>query len=258
MPQNKIANIQRLNVLLRLPKVAVDDLDAAGWEGLLDELYWALYGSKQRVKGVDTTFHLAATKEGVKRAQAGVESQLYKLQKGSADEAASFPLNIQALYVFATKTGFAGKYFTNDLPSMVYEQLRFLLETPGVKQSDLLTCATDETVFVPLRKRAKHKPVFCSQKCASLASARAFRTRSKSASDADFLKFKLDVAKVAVDAEQKGIEVKPVVVRTKDGEPRVQLLAKLKKPEQPKPAHNETVQAPRLQRRAKVKKPKTT
>jgi len=243
MPESKISTTQRLNVLLRLPKIAVDELDAADWEKLLDELYWALFGSKQRVKGVDTTFHLAATKEGVKRAQAGIESQLYKLQKGKPDElAASFPLNIQALYISASKTGFVGKYFTNDLPSMVYEQLRFLLETPGLKQSDLLTCATDQTVFVPLRKRAKNKPVFCSQKCASLASARAFRDRSRSRSEA---------AAVMMAADEKGFGV---VVHPERG---VIALTKRLTPKQPTPTRDEILQTLRSEQPAKGKKPKS-
>ena len=170
-------DIRRLNVILRLPSVKVDALDEAGWNRLLDDLYFSVFGEKTRVFRQDA-FHWGVTKPGVRAAQEGLRAQLPTLRRLKLkDPAPEFKLSAQTLYIAAGNDGFLSKYLCDDCPTMVYSTLAYLLERSKVRQRDIRTCANDrcETVFIPLRRPHKRQKSYCSQKCGGLIAARKYR-----------------------------------------------------------------------------------
>lgn len=183
-------DIRRLNAILRLPGINVGALGADKWNALLDDLYFAVFGEKDRRERLEKAvkagfdqdvFHSAANQGGVRAAQEGLRAQLPILQRVKGEDSAPhFILSEQRLYVAAGKDGFASRYLCDDCPTMVYSTLAYLLERSKVIQRDILTCANERcgAFFVPLRKpHAGKKRAFCSQRCGNLITAREYRKR---------------------------------------------------------------------------------
>ena len=172
-------DIRRLNHILQLAGANVDALADSEWNGLLDDLYFAVFGEKGRVFRQDM-FHFAATRAGVKATQQGLRAQLPILQhlKGE-DPAPRFKLSAQTLYLATAKGGFTCRYLCEDCPTMIYSTLAYLLERSKVTQTEILSCANPrcEAFFVPLRKPHAGQRSFCSQRCRNLFAARAYRMK---------------------------------------------------------------------------------
>lgn len=178
MINTQAESIRRLNVLLKLPQIDLALLNNGDFETLLDNLYWAILGRKERKREKDV-FHAAAQRPGIKEAQETLRGHLASLRYGTGKEVVELELAKQTLLIVADDKGFAHSYISRDFPTMVYGMLSFLLERAQVKRSDLLTCANEKcrTVFVPLRSRASSDRAFCSPKCANLIAAKEYRKR---------------------------------------------------------------------------------
>jgi hypothetical protein len=175
--------IRRLNVLLGLAKVDLEEITPIKWNALLDDLYWAILASKRRIYDQTKVFHRAAHRDGVRAAQEGIRGQLYQLQHATPQKGPillenypSFELAKQTVYLFVGDNGFFPRYVSIDFPTMAYQMLYFLVDKLKLKPSDFLTCGYCTRVFVPLRKphgaSTRH---FCSQRCGNIVSARESR-----------------------------------------------------------------------------------
>ena len=181
MIQGRANDIRRLNVILKLPAIDVEALNEDKWNAFLDDLYFAVFGEKDRVVK-ENVFHSALTKKGVRAAQEGLRAQLPVLQRHRGEDLAPrFELSKQSLYIAYGRDGFVSKFSSTDCPTMIYTMLAYLLEKSKITQSDILTCANYrcEAHFVPLRKPHEGKRSFCSSQCANLVSAGDYRERNK-------------------------------------------------------------------------------
>lgn len=179
--------IGRLNVLLDLASKVIDELDSAGVSELQGNLYWAVYGGKLDLKA-DSSFDLAATRDGMRAAQEGIRGQLHPLRHAPPmspgtlfDCYPSFDLSRQTVRLFSDDEGFFTRYESRDFPTMAYGALCFLVERLKLKPGDFLSCDYErcKRVFVPMRKpHAQAKQHFCSQRCANIVSARNSRTNN--------------------------------------------------------------------------------
>ncbi len=157
----------------------VGALADGGWNALLGDLYFAVFGEERRVFKQDA-FHFAATRAGIRDAQGGLRIQLPVLQRGKGEEPAPmFQLSAYWLYVAAGKDGFVSRPAFTDGPTMIYFTLAYLLEQSRVTQRDILTCANDRccAFFVPLRRPHAGQKSFCSPRCGNLIAAREYREK---------------------------------------------------------------------------------
>ena len=178
MIKSQAEYIRRLNVLLKLPRIDLRTVTDAGLQTILDDFYWAIFGTKNRRRD-DDTFHAATTpaRPAIARAQDGLSRELTSLRHDT--EPLELELAPQTLCIAANDQGFSPRYVSKDFPTMVYSMLAYLLERSHVGRSDLLTCANVRclTVFVPVRRRSETAKTFCSPKCANLIAARHYRER---------------------------------------------------------------------------------
>lgn len=181
MITKRATDLRRLNVLLRLSGVNVATLNAGEWAALLDDLYFAEFGTKGRVFKQDD-FHFSMTRRGVGAAQRELRTKLpILLRLKGTDPAPFFDLQQHQLYMAWGPDGFATKFRCDDGPTVIYLTLVHLLERARVRQHEMLTCANPhcQAVFVPLRKPHAGQPSFCFKKCENRIAASRYRKKHK-------------------------------------------------------------------------------
>jgi hypothetical protein len=192
MTNNRKEAIQRINVILRLPRVDLAALEEEGWSDLLDDLYYAVFAKRDRTErlkrahsdGYDgDTFHYAMTRDMIRAAQEGLRGQLLNLRRGRADgePMMEFALAAHTVYIAWDAKQFAYNYLHRDGPTMLYSTFAHLLDRSGIRPMDFRVCSEPgcQTVYIPLRKPHKGQPLYCDSRHAKNDAAKKYRLRKQ-------------------------------------------------------------------------------
>lgn len=176
-------SLRRLNLLLKLTGLKLQEMGDEEWEVLFDELHEAIFGSRRK-RGQSDDYHYAlasdrSPKSGVGQMQGKIRELVQAGSRGAG--LVEFQLERHRFLIAPKATKFGTAYRCEDLKTFLSLALFDLLRVTQVTPHDILTCSAPDcgAHFVPLRKPHPGQRPFCLKKrCGDRIRQREHRKRA--------------------------------------------------------------------------------